>query len=188
MSNERSLFPILEDIENECAVPVHVLHEGDSPRNIADDTDKNGLIGFSFKDKDGNVVLPTLNEEGAIVVTADPGTCKKLGGLNATGSLTSFDLAVASLTADTDYSKLKGIGSSTRLTEHQVVIVSDVGGADTETVLATYLNGPGQYTTSVELDCFDTQGLTAPIELRLRAVNEIKEACTSAYFTYNEIL
>ena len=57
MAHEREVFPVLEDIENSCGEVLHKINEGDSPQNIAMDADKNGILAFSFKDKDGKVVI-----------------------------------------------------------------------------------------------------------------------------------
>lgn len=191
MAHEREIFPILEDIEDNCGYAVNRIHEGESPRNIADDDDKNGLLAFSFKDKDGNVILPQLNNEGAIVVTADPGQCIRNGSINTGGDTASyFNLATITLSADTTYTRLSAIGSAFRDTDYEIVRVDDVGGANNETILGNFLSGPGQFTSKFNLgnDCFDTNGLTGVIELRLRAINLQKATKTSGYLSINEVI
>lgn len=190
MAHEREIFPVLEDIEDNCGYGLNRIHEGESPRNNADDDDKNGLLAFSFTDKDGNVVLPQLNNDGAIVVTPEAGDCKRNGSINATGDKDSyFDLANITLTAGNTYTKINAIGSSFRDTDFEIVLVEDVGVTDVETVIGNFLTGPGQFTTKFDLtpDCLDTTGMTGVIELRVRAINLQKASKTSAYLSLNEI-
>ena len=136
MSHERESFPILEDIETEIGIVLHRLRQGDSPRNIADDTEKNGLIGFSFKDNNGNVVLPTLTPDGAIVVSQDAGTTIRGRGEDADGDKTTKMVLVdLTINADKTFNKLSAQGSCFRDTEFEIVLIDDSAGAATETSL-----------------------------------------------------
>lgn len=192
MSHEREVFPILENIENEKGEVVHRLNEGDRP--VADDltTKKNGLIGFSFKDKDGRVVLPQLNNEGAIPISMDPGTTIRGRGEDADGdSTTKMVLVDLTLTADRIYTKLSAIGSCFRDTEFEIVLVEDEGEVgEVETILGSFLTGPGQFTTKfgLEIDEFNTDSLVGILKLKLRAININRESKTMGSMSVNEIV
>lgn len=190
MSHERESFPILEDIETEIGAVLHKINEGDSPRNIADDTDKNGLIGFSFKDSDGNVVLPTLTPDGAIVVSQDAGQTIRGRGQDDDGDKAAkMTLVTLSLEADKVYNKISAQGSCFRDTEFEIVLIDDVGGAGTETILDQFLTGPGQFTTKsgLTVDEFNTNGFTGTINLVLRAINLNRESKTIGSMSVNKI-
>ena len=190
MSHEREVFPILENIENEIGEVLHRVNEGDRP--FADDltTPKNGLIGFSFKDSNGNVVLPTLTPDGAIVISSDPGTTIRGRGENVTGDKTT-KMVLVDLTIDADkkFSKLSAQGSCFRDTEFEIVLIDDSAGAATETILDQFLTGPGQFTTksALEVDEFSTVGFTGVVKLQLRAINLNRESKTMGSMSINEI-
>jgi len=191
MSHERETFPILENIENEKGEVVHRLNEGDRP--VADDltTKKNGLIGFSFKDKDGRVVLPQLNNEGAITVSFDAGTTIRGRGADVDGDKAAKMVLVdLTLTADRTYSKLSAQGSCFRDTEFEVVLIDDSAGSPVETLLEEFLTGPGQFTTKsgLEIDEFNTTGFSGVVKLQLRAINLNRESKTIGSMSVNEII
>ena len=192
MSHERESFPILEDIETEIGAVLHKANEGDRP--VADDltTKKNGMIGFSFKDKDGRVVLPQLNNEGAIVVALDTGDTIRGHGQNDTGDKVSkMELVDLTLTADRSYNKLSAQGSCFRNTEFEVVLVEDEGQpGESETILGNFLCGPGQFTTkwNLEIDEFNTTGFAGVCKLKLRAINLNRESKTMGQISCNEIV
>ena len=183
MAHERESFPTLET-DSEVGAVLKRRQEGQAALL------QNGSIGFSFKDKDNNVILPKLNDEGAIVVSGDPGTCKSDFGNDTDGDKNNkMVLCQIPLTVDTIYNKPGAIGSCFRDTEFEIVLIEDVGVTDVETVLGEFLCGPGQFTTpySPRCEAIDTSGLTGVIELQLRAININKESKTSGQLSVNEI-
>jgi len=190
MSHERESFPILEDIETEIGAVLHKINEGDSP--IADDltTKKNGMIGFAFKDSDGNVVLPQLTPDGAIIISNDPGTTIRGRGQNDTGDKnTSMVLVDLTIPVGKKFNKLSAQGSCFRDTEFEIILIDDSTGSPIETILDAFLTGPGQFTTKsgLEIDEFETLGFTAPVKLQLRAINLNRESKTIGSMSVNEI-
>ena len=136
-----------------------------------------GLIGFSFKDASGNVVLPQLSATGRILVdtgSASAGTCMHAQGDNATGSLTTVEIANLALTASGQYSQIEAVGSCLQPTLFQVVHDND----GTDVILYEFLVGAGQYSFCCSLDCaVVTAGASGTQELELRAKNISKLSC-----------
>jgi hypothetical protein len=168
MVDEAELFNTLDD--GGAGAAPKKMQEGDSP------TTANGLIGFSFKDSSGNVVLPQLTADGKLPVTSDAsGTCYYANGELAAGSLTLADITNASATIalTKEYSRIGAIVSCLHASLFQIVHTDDVGVGDTETVLGEMIVGPGQYTWSEELTCFilDTTGGTGVQALKLKGKN-----------------
>lgn len=191
MAHERESFPTLENIDTEVGEVLSRLNEGDSPIALDLVTKKNGLIGFSFKDVNGNVVLPTLNADGSIPVELDAGTTLRARGSDVDGDDTvKMVLATIPLTANKTYTKLSAQGSCFRDTEFEIVLIDDVGVTDTETILDEFLTGPGQFTTKsgLTIDEFNTNGFTGTINLVVRAINLNKASKTMASISVNEIV
>jgi hypothetical protein len=189
MSHERESFPILEDIETEQGAVVHKINEGDSPLNDAQDTKKNGIIGFSFKDSNGDVVLPSLTPEGAIAVLSDFGTTIRGRGQDVDGDdTTPMILVDLTIPIDKVFKKLSAQGSCFRDSEFEIVLIDDANGAANETILDAFLTGPGQFTTKsgLEIDEFSTTGFTAPVKLQLRAINLNKASKTMGSISCNQ--
>jgi hypothetical protein len=139
---------------------------------------KEGLIGFSFKDSSGNVVLPQLDSQGRlpVIVDAVAGTCIHENGELAAGSndvLADVTGASATLTVGKTYTKIGIMGSCLRASLFQLQYIDDDGGAPTTTVLGEFLVGPGQYSFCCELHCreLDTTGGTGTQTLKLQAKN-----------------
>ena len=171
MVDPRELFSILDD--GGAGAAPKKMQEGDSPASA------NGLIGFSFKDSAGNVVLPQLNASGQVPVSSDaPGTCFYANGELAAGSLTEADITNAEVTINLTqtYQKIGFIFSCLHASLVRVVHVDDDGGSPTETVIGEAIVGPGQYTVDAELTCFelDTTGGTGVQKLKLKGKNFYK--------------
>lgn len=173
MADVREVFPILADVSG-VGVDVAQMQEGWSP------VGKNGLIGFSFKDSAGNVVLPTLTSDGKIAVTtAAVGTKKKARGEDLAGStvLTLVTGSTIALTATKVYADLNLVCSSRRGALFQV-IWNDNG---TETVLLDAIVDSGQYTVSAQMnDMVFTAGATGTQELYVKALNFEKASALRA--------
>lgn len=168
MVDEAELFNTLDD--GGAGAAPKKMQEGDSP------TTANGLIGFSFKDSSGNVVLPTLDASGRVPVTPEaPGVCYYANGELAAGSLSLADItgANATLALEKSYSKIGGIFSCLQTSLGQIVHVDDSAGTPVETVLGEFIVGPGQFTFCCELHCFilSTVGNTGVQDLKLKGQN-----------------
>jgi hypothetical protein len=173
MADVRESFTILEDDVTGAGVKLPARVEGDTP-NL-----KNGLIGFSFKDSSGNVILPQLNLAGQLPVTLDAGTCKSgTAKVTSTGGLD--DVVTVTLTAEKNYLDIGLMVSSSFATAWEVVYIDDAAGTPAETViLQGPMTGPGQYSFSPpRLDCaeFNTIGGTGVQELVLRATQFVGPA------------
>lgn len=173
MSDVREVFPILAGVSGE-GIDVSQMQEGWSP------TGKNGLIGFSFRDASGNVVLPMLTGDGKIPVsTQSPGTKLNARGEHAAGSLTEVTVtgAVIALTANKQYADLNLVCSSRRGALFQVIF--DNNGS--ETVLVDAVVDAGEYTTGISLnDLVFTAGATGTQQLIVKAKNFDKESALRA--------
>ena len=168
MVDEAELFNILDN--GGAGSAPKQMQEGDSPASA------NGLIGFSFKDSSGNVVLPQLSADGKVPVTSDAtGTCYYANGELAAGSLTLADItnANATLVLEKSYSKIGAIGSCLHASLFQIVHVDDAAGTPVETVLGEFIVGPGAYSFCCELECFilSTVGNTGQQDLKLKGQN-----------------
>lgn len=161
MANIREVFPVLEDSNNE-GVALRAMQEGDTPAS------KNGLIGFSFKDASGNVVLPTLNGDGTIAVSSGaPGTALLNRGSN-TGSLSAVTVASLTLTASTGYAEMQYSVSCRRSCLFQVIWTNDA----TDNILCEVLVDAGQYSFKADLgDYTFTAGATGTQTLKIVGLN-----------------
>ena len=161
MSNVREVFPILSDV-NDAGVSARAIQEGDAPST------KNGMLGFSFKDSAGNVVLPQLTSAGEIKVAADSGGTQLSNYNFNVGSLTPVTVASITLVASTDYRNIVASASCFRETIIEIVHSNNA----VETVLSTFLLGPGQYSFNLPMDnSLFTAGATGAQLLLLKGTN-----------------
>lgn len=168
MADLRESFPILEDDGTGAGEAPISRVEGEAAAA------KEGLIGFSFKDSSGNVVLPQLDSQGRVVVTdlsaEEEGTCISGNGLLA-GSTSEGTVVELSLTASKVYNRVDFIASCFRDTIWRVVYVDDPNGTPAETELSSFVTGPGQFSLAHKMDCLEfTAPSTDPV-LRLVAKN-----------------
>jgi len=183
MADLRTSFVILEDSITQAGVPLHKVLEGDTPAA------KNALPSLSFKDSAGNLVYPQLDNSGALPVTLEGSkVCKSERG-EVVGSASFVDIATIVLTNGATYEDLDWVVSCFRDSHFQIVTVYDVGGADTETVLADMLVGAGSFTHAGKLKC---EAFTAPgslvnvIKLKAKNMNALSDMRGS--FTIGEIV
>ena len=174
MADCKPLFKTLDDGTGQGSA-AHKVLEGDSPSS------KNGSIGFSFKDSSGNLILPQLTAAGAIVVDTEGqnGVCKHAYAEDVNGNLSFVDLASITGQLNKKYNMFEVAVSSTLETIYQLVHIDDDGGASpTETVLASFIVGPGQYSICCKLDCqeVDTTGGTGVQTLKIKGKN-LDTAC-----------
>jgi hypothetical protein len=139
MAEVKEVFPIVADFASEEGQSLHSIQSGVAPST------RRGIIGFSFKDSSGNVVLPQLDSQGRILTSSEgAGVEYAADGELAAGSLSMADItgAAITLTADKTYSKLQATVSCFRESVFHIVQIDD---ATTE-ILARVRVGPGQYT------------------------------------------
>jgi hypothetical protein len=182
MSDLREVFPILQDSATGAGEAPISRIEGEVAAG------QEGLIGFSFKDSSGNVVLPSLDAQGRLPVVTDAvaGTCHNEYGELAAGSVGTFvDLteeggASITLTVGKTYTNLGITVSATRTSVYKLIYVDDDGGGgETETILGTWIVGPGAFTQCCELNCreLDTTGGTGTQTLKIQGKNLTHATC-----------
>lgn len=144
-----------------------------------------GLIGFSFKDSTGNVILPQLDAQGRIPVTPAAQGTPSTDSVSSTGSV-GADVDVITLVATTTetYSVNTMTGSASQPTLWTLVGIDDVGGADTETELARFYTGSGDFTHTLGAgDCLDwTAGASGVQNVVLRG-KQIRGPATDLHAT-----
>jgi len=169
MADVNEVFYILADSSTGAGEAAISRIEGEAAAGIA------GLIGFSFKDSSGNVVLPSLDAQGRLPVSEIAGICYSEHGELAAGSATLAKVTGAeiALTAGKVYTQISATGCCLRTSLFEVVHIDDEGVTDTETVLEEFIVGSGQFTFQTQLHCLDvdTTGGTGTIVLTLRAKN-----------------
>ena len=171
MVDLREVFPILVDGTTGAGeAPVSRI-EGEAAAG------QEGLIGFSFKDNSGNVVLPQLTTDGKIPVDteATAGTCKYDYGTNP-GSATVVDIATldaTEITVANTYTSFEMATSCLRTTLWQLVYIDDAAGVPAETTLYEWVSGPGDFHTCCKINCLtlDTTGGTGDQNIVLRGTN-----------------
>lgn len=185
MADIREIFPIIENVSTNEGEALGRRQEGEVGAAI------NGLIGFSFKDSGGNVVLPSLNDEGAIVVSSDGGTTIRANGELAAGSASLADVTGASITLSLgdSYNCISAVVCSRRDSLFQIVHVDDAGGTPAETVLLECIVGSGQFSFKMDLskDILDTTGGTGDQVLKVKGQNFNVQSSLRAAISANEL-
>lgn len=160
MANQVEVFNILADSvtgEGEAAIS---RIEGEAAASIA------GLIGFSFKDSSGNVVLPQLTDDGKISVTFDdPGVhIDDQATVTPAGLDTKTTVVTLTLTASKEYS-LKFLSAANTFTTFWEIEQTDDATTTTE---HAFITGPGHYTEQINAGCLKfVAGATGTQELIL---------------------
>lgn len=167
MADLREVFPILVDESTGAGEAPISRIEGEAAAS------QEGLIGFSFKDSSGNVILPSLTTEGKIPVDTEGlgGTCLyEVGEDSAPVVDTASDLATITATLGKSYDNIMIMGCCLRDALFELVHIDDVGVTDTETSLGKFLVGPGQFSFCCESPCkfYDTTGGTGVQNFVLR--------------------
>jgi len=186
MADLREVFPILSDSATGAGEAAISRVEGEAAAG------QEGLIGFSFKDASGNVVLPSLTSEGKILVDTEGfgGVCKSDYGSNA-GSLSVTTIATLDetvISVSKVYEKFEVLVSCMRDTLWEIVYIDDTNGTPVLTVIAAFLTGPGQFTVIGKIDCLelDTTGGTDDQNIILRATNLDKASTTRGLLACKE--
>lgn len=140
MANEKALFNTLNDGTGAGLAP-RAKAVGDAPS-----TDL-GHLAFGFRDSAGNVVLPQLTSLGKLPVDteASAGVIKHSRVANDTGSLAYTDLSTLSgVTTGKIYTNWTIKVCSQNEAEFELVRIDDSGGTPVESIIATFMTGPGQ--------------------------------------------
>jgi len=157
MANKKGLFGILND-----GAGAGVGIDKANPDTTLGSAINNTIAAPAFINSSGVLVFPQLNADGAIIVSSEEsGVCYHNHGM-VVGS-TSFQ-AVATIVAvlEKEYYAFEWVAASMTECDWELVHIDDVGVTDTETILARFDTGPGQYTVCCMLHCleFSTVGLT----------------------------
>lgn len=162
--NKKGLFGVLNDGAG-AGVGIDKVEPGTTTAASVTNT----LAAPVFQNSSGVLVFPSLDANGKIQVAFDSGTCLN-GYAKVTGSTSFQDLGSVTLTLTELYNKIGySIASATEAC-YELVYIDDDGGSPTETILATLMTGPGQYSFCCELSCLevDTTGGTGTQTLKLR--------------------
>jgi len=163
--DKREVFTIVEDDLTGEGVKLPARQEGDSPSL------KNGVIGFSFKDSAGNLVLPQLDSSGRLPTTPIAGACK-YGYAKATPAGLGSDTALGEVTGALakKYNEFEVSLSCMFPTSWELVYIDDAAGTPVETVLWSRVTGPGDYGVEVQFECIevDTTGGTGVQKFQVR--------------------
>lgn len=139
MAEIRESFPVLENTSTQAGEALASKQEGVAPG--AD----NGLMGFSFKDSDGNLVLPSLDSEGRLPVTSEgAGVEHSAAGELAAGSGSMVDITGATFNLPNAkvIREIRANVSCFRDALFNIVSVDD----GTPTIIGRIRIGSGQYT------------------------------------------
>lgn len=150
----------------------------------------NGLAVFGFRDSNGNATMPQLNSEGALPVAFDAGTTIVIPAkietqvnMESAGENTRVMLGSIALVPDRDYTAPSFDASAFRGMLFELVMVQDVGGADTEELILAGYADAGQYNAKGSLlkDKFSTDATVNTKELRLYATMKDNKAGGDVY-------
>lgn len=163
MADIRPSFVPLEDVSTQAGLPLHKALEGDTS------VGKNAHGALVASDSGNLLRYLKVNANRELIVSlesADLACLTEEGGV--VGSTSFQNLAVITLATSAVYKNLAFMGSCFRDAVYEVVWVDDVGGTDTETILATFRTGPGELTHSDEFECVEFTSSADPGELRIR--------------------
>lgn len=162
MTDPVQAFPVIVNPATNEGEYVGRRQEGQAGAGI------NGLIGFSFKDQSGNVVLPTLTAEGKLPVDLQgAGTALKSRDLLG-GTATLTEVTSITLTNDAVYRDVTFVVSCRRDAMFQVI--TEDNGADT--IVYDAMVGPGQYTFTMRDQNFEhTAGSTGTQKIKIMGQN-----------------
>ena len=164
MADERELFSVLANSSDGAGLGLAAKIDGNAKG--AGGANDNEIGVLPCEDSGGMLRHIPLNDAGDAVQvdSGAAGTC-----MSATGKVTptvgvDIDVAVITLTADKVYTDICFSGSNTRTTE--IRLVQDNNG--TETTIAQFLVGPGQYSYQEACGCLEiTAGSTGVQELKV---------------------
>ena len=149
--------------------------EGEASAAIA------GLIGFSFKDNSGNVILPQLSSDGRLPVQVTPAGAEIEDSATVTVAAlnTAEDVAVVTLTASTAYAFRFCSASSFQPCKWTVTQTDDA----TTTDILTFVTGSGAYSYESSPLCLNvTAGASGTQELAV-TVTQLRGPLSDAHAT-----
>lgn len=166
MADPKESFPILVDGTTGAGASPTKKSAGDAAAGAV------GSVAFAWRDSSGNVVLPQLDANGKVQVSAQQtaSSYKTAKGENATGSLSAADVTGASITlaASKLITGIEVVGSCRQPSLFQLIKSDNAA----ETVLTEFIVGPGQYTFYAKLDNLSfTTGATGVQLLKFKANN-----------------
>lgn len=167
MGHLRETFPVLENAATGVGEVLHMVTEGAAP------TAKQALIGFSFKDSAGNVVLPQLTSEGKIAVDFEGAGTSLSGSSNGevAGALSLVTVCDITLGAAKTYGKIHANVCCFKETLCYLIWLDDT----TETIIGHALLGPGQYSAIIDLKIKEVvTGAVGTQQFILKAKNLVK--------------
>lgn len=186
MADVRTVFPILDDDGNGAGGLPRKRQEGEAGAA------QNGLIGFSFKDNSGNVILPQLNSDGTIPVS-DPnvgaaGTCFDNTGIATGNNSTEQTVAEVTVSAAEVYTQFEWSAHCFRDAVFRLVYIDDADGTPAETTLAYAMVGPGSMNFLGSYGCLelDTTGGTGTQKIAIKAINDNAPSDFRATLTFLE--
>jgi len=161
-------FRVLEASGGAGSSPAEAVNATTDPTGLL------GLIGFSFKDSAGKVILPQLDSAGRLpVVTEGSGTSLRSIGDVAAGSATLTTVVDLTLSLTEVYADICVQGSCLHSALFAVYYVDDASGTPAETLLGEFIVGPGHF--SYEYSCeaweLDTTGGTGVQKLVVKGKN-----------------
>ena len=177
-------MPVLQDPVTFAGVPLAKVLEGDASAS------KNALAALGFKDAAGNLQYAKVNANNEIVVDIDSDEVACLSdSAKVTGDKdTEQDVISITLQNDLEYKNIGWIVSCFRQAEFRIVWIDDDGGVGTETEISTILVGPGDYTSSGELECLNfTTGSVGVQTLKIVGLNKDQPSDLRATLTVKEI-
>lgn len=169
MAHTRESFPVLEDATTKEGVAPHKSQNGDASAG------KVGMTAWVFKDASGNLVHPQLNSEGAVVVSSEGAGVSKSANSDGEveGALTLTNICEVALTASKTHGKIHANGACFKEAIFYLIQLNDA----TETILSSFIVGPGQYSFKAELGSSEfVSGATGTQKLILKAKNLNKES------------
>ena len=137
-----------------------------------------------FRNSSGDPIAPQLTADGKLPVTSEAaGTCVEDYAQNGTGNASLTDLVTLALTLNKVHSQTEFLTSSIVETQWELVYIDDVGGTPSETVVARWITGPGQFSKAHTFKCgtVDTNGGTGTQNLVLRFKNIDQLGCVDGY-------
>ena len=172
MADPREIFSILDNGDGSGIAPDKAIDATTAAAALK------GLVGFSYKDSSGNVILPQLTTDGKVPVDTEGfgGTPKSAKGELATGSLSLADVTGAEITisgAGDIAREIKADICCLHASLFQIVYVDDADGTPVETVIDEAIVGPGQYSFKMGNRTLsqDVSGGTGTQKLKLKAKN-----------------
>lgn len=169
MADLQELFRILRDEGTSAGVAPLSRVEGNAGPGKA------GLIGFSFKDHNDDVILPQLDTEGRLPVTFEGAGVEYYDyDKDDAGNTSETDLAEVTILLSKNYSNVWAYGTCNRPTNFVMYYVDDADGTPALTEIGFFIVGSGQFSFELPLKNYtlDTSGGTGTQKFKLTYENQ----------------